>query len=77
MSCRTAMENIAKEIYLYKQKEKRDKENEDLVNFWLGTCGRKPIRKPVLDQSIVKNTIEPWVGKEMAKKFDEMMRGEK
>lgn len=74
MSCRTTMENLAHEIYLDKQKEMRDKENEDLVNFWLGTFGAKPIRKPVLDQSIVKNTIEPWVGKEMAKKFDEMNR---
>lgn len=63
------MENLAKEIYLYKQQEKLRQENEDLVNFWLGTFGAKPIRKPVLDQSNVKNTIEPWVGKEMAKKF--------
>jgi len=74
MSCRSTMENLAHEIYLEKQQEKRDKENEDLINFWLGTFGGKPIRKPVLDQSIVKNTVEPWVGKEMAKKFDEMNR---
>lgn len=71
MSCKTTME-IAREIYLEKQQEKRDKENEELINFWLGTYGGKPIRKPVLDQSIVKETVEPWVGKEMAKKYDEM-----
>ena len=74
MSCRTTMENLAHEIYLDKQKEKLQQEQEDLTNFWLGTFGQKPIRKPVLDQSIAKNTIEPWVGKEMAKKFDEMNR---
>ena len=71
MSCRSTMENLAKEIYLEKQQEKLRQEEEEFVNFW---CGTKPIRKPVLDQSIVKNTIEPWVGKEMAKKFDEMHR---
>lgn len=74
MSCRSTMENLAKEIYLDIQKEKMRQEEEDFVNFLIGTDGRKPIRKPVLDQSIVKNTIEPWVGKEMAKKFDEMYR---
>lgn len=74
MSCRSTMENLGREIYLYKQQEKLRQEQEEIVNFWLGTFGGKPIRKPVLDQSIVKNTIEPWVGKEMAKKFDEMHR---
>lgn len=74
MSCRSTMENLGREIYLYKQQEKLRQEQEEDVNFWLGTFGGKPIRKPVLDQSIVKNTIEPWVGKEMVKKFDEMHR---
>lgn len=71
MSCRSTMENLGREIYLYKQQEKLRQEEEEFVNFW---CCTKPVRKPVLDQSIVKNTIEPWVGKEMAKKFDEMHR---
>ena len=73
MSCRAAMENLAKEIYLYKQREQEMQEHEDLVNFWLGTCGRKPIRKPNLTQ-ICLNTIEPYVGKEFAKKFEQMMK---
>ena len=68
------MENLAKKIYHDMQKEKLSQEQEEDINFWLESIGKKPIRKPVLDQSIVKNTLEPLVCKEMAKKFDVMHR---
>ena len=73
MSCRTTMENLGNEIYRDKQREKEIQEQEDLIDFWLGTDGRKLEPKPNLTQIGVQ-TIEPWVGKEFAKKFDEMNR---
>lgn len=66
------MENIAKKIFRNMQKEKLRQEQEEDLNFWLVSIGKKPIHKPVINQGIVNNTLEPLVCKEMAKKFDEM-----